>query len=137
MSKLASHSAAHIFERLRHTNALIQEVVATAYKIPLQTEKSVANIHEKDARQSRRNQLSQKSSAAFDQVYELCQSESLAEKNEMRGTMYAILARLATANEMLLQGASEEEILKEIAQLNEERRRFEENTRKLEQQGKA
>jgi hypothetical protein len=132
LSELASKSGAQVFERLRHANSLIQEVVALAHKTPLMAEKDAENIHETDPRQRRRNQLSEKSSAAFEQVYDLCQSERLAGENRMRAAMYAVLARLAAVNEIILQGASEEEVLKEIRRLNEERERFEEHTRKLE-----
>ena len=137
LAEMASRSGAQVFEQLRHANALIQEVVAIAHKTPLMAEKDAKNIHETDPRQHRRNQLSEKANSAFEQVYELCQSERLAAENRMRATMYAVLARLAAVNEMILQGATEEEVLKEIRQLNEERQRFEEHTRKLETAAQA
>jgi hypothetical protein len=50
----------------------------------------------------------------------------------MRAEMYAILARLASVNELILRGAAEEEILVELSQMREERHNFDEATRKLE-----
>jgi hypothetical protein len=124
LSKLASRSGARIFQRLRYANTLIQEVVAFAHKVPLQQGKDP---------QHRRDPLGQKTALAFDQVYELSQSETLAGESEMRRTMYAVLATLATVNKMILDGASDEEIRQETQKLNGERLAFEEHTRRLEQ----
>ena len=122
----------NVVERLRHASSLITEVVVTANKLPLQEHKGPVDIHERKGRQERRNDLSEKTNAATSQVYELAQSEKLAEENQLRGTMYAILAHLATVNELILKDAAEEEILAEIDKLRQEQRDFEENTRQLE-----
>jgi hypothetical protein len=90
----------------------------------------------KEPRQLRRNEISQKATAAFDQVYELAQSETLAEKNQARGAMYETLARLAEVNGVLLTDASDEEVLEELQQLREAQLNFEEATRKLEEESK-
>lgn len=137
LGQLSMYEGAKVFERLRHAQALIDEVIALAHKVPLQAEKSPTNIHEKEARQRRRNEISEKSTAAFDEIYDLCQSERLASEAEMRAVMYGLLARLAAANEALLEGASEEEVLVEIQKMREERQRFEKHTRELEARSQA
>jgi len=48
--------------------------------------------------------------------------------------MYMVLARLAEVNEALLTGASEEEVLAEIQKLREDQEKFEEASRKLEEE---
>lgn len=121
-----------VVERLRHASSLVTEVVITASKLPLQEQKGPVDVHERKGRQDRRNDLSEKTNAATSQVYELAQSEKLAEENQLRGSMYAILAHLTTVNELILRDAAEEEILAEIDKLRQEQRDFEENTRQLE-----
>jgi len=135
LSKLAVNS--NVLERLRYASSLIHQALAEAYKIPLKEQKGPTNIHETQARQERRNKLSQKMETAFDQIYELSQSEQLAGQNQMRATMYGLLSHAAATNEMILRGAAEEEILAEITKLREEQRAFEEATRQLEEQTKA
>ena len=138
MSKLTIDS--NIVERLRYANSLIHKALAEAYKpykLPLQEQKGPVNIHEAQARQERRNRLSQKMDTAFDQIYELSQSEQVAGQNQMRAVMYALLTHMAATNEKILRGAAEEEILAEVTKLREEQRAFEEATRQLEEQAKA
>lgn len=135
LSKLTVNS--NILERLRYANSLIHQALAEAYKQPLQEHKGPVNVHEAEARQERRNKLSQKMETAFDQIYELSQSEQLAAQNQMRAAMYGLLAHTAATNEMILRGAAEEEILAEITKLREEQRAFEEATRQLEEQAKT
>lgn len=135
LSKLTVNS--NILDRLRYANGLIHQALAEAYKQPLQEHKGAANIHEAQARQERRNKLSQKMETAFDQIYELSQSEQLAGHNQMRATMYALLSHTAATNEMILRGAAEEEILAELSKLREKQRAFEEATKQLEEQAKA
>jgi len=143
LGQIAARKGARIVERLRHANALIEEVVALGspimiagtVRIPGQTTPP-PDIHVKEPRQQRRNRISDKSSAAFDEVYDLAQTEAVASNNKTRAMMYMVLARLAEVNEALLRGASEEEVLAEIAKLREEQERFEEATRVMEEEAK-
>jgi hypothetical protein len=135
LSKLTINT--NIIERLRYANSLIYQAIAEAYKVPLQEQKGPVNIHEAQARQERRNRLSQKIDAAFNQIYELSQSEQLAERNQMRAVMYGLLTHMAAVNEKILRGAAEEEILAELTNLREEQRAFEEATRQFEEQARA
>jgi hypothetical protein len=135
LSKLTVNS--DIVQRLRYANSLIHEALAEAYKTPLKEQKDAANIHENQTRHERRNKLSEKMNAAFDQIYELSQSEQVAGQNQMRAVMYALLTHMAATNEQILRGAAEEEILAEVSKLHEEQRAFEEATRQLEDQAKA
>jgi hypothetical protein len=128
----------NILERLRYAGGLIHQSLAEAYKQPLKEEKGpVANIHEAQARQERRNRLSQRMDAAFEAIYELSQSEQVAAQNQMRAAMYGLLTHMAATMEMILRGAAEEEILAEMSKLHEEQRAYEEATRQLEEQTKA
>ena len=142
LGQLAAWKGARLQERLRHASALIDEVVASAFTVQIAGDvrvpgqAGVVDVHGKEARQQRRNELSQKAKAAFDEIYDLAQTEALAAENQKRATMYMILARLAEVNEALLKGASEEEILHEIERLREDQERFEEATRKLEEESK-
>jgi hypothetical protein len=130
LSKITS--SGDISERLRYAHALVNGVIVTASKVPLQDKKGPANIHEKTQRQIRRNALSEKTHAALDAVSELAESEKLAAENQMRAAMYAVVASLATVDALILRDAAEEEILDEIAELREEAAKFEEATRELE-----
>jgi len=121
-----------IIQRIRHAEGLIDQLIAEAHKLPLQKQKGPPNIHTPRERQDRRNSISDKTTSAFNQIYVLAQSEQLAEQSQMRAEMYAILARLASVNELILRGAAEEEILVELSQMREERHNFDEATRKLE-----
>jgi len=142
LGRVAARKGARLRDRLRHANALINEVVGSAcvlrvagtLKVPGQA--SPVNVHEKEPRQHRRNQISQKAAAAFDEVYDLAQAEALAAENQTRAEMYMVLARLAEVNEALLKGASDEEVMVEIEKLREEQERFEESTRILEEEAK-
>ncbi len=124
-----------LFTRLQLAQGQIREIIAYAHKVPLQTHKG--DIHAAEARQERRNELADKSRAAFDQIYELAQAKKLEEEARTRSQMYLAIARLATINAKILRDAAEEEILKEIAALHEENQRLEEATRELEARAAA
>jgi len=140
LGKIAARKGARFHERLRHADALINEVVASVLAVRIAGEVRVpgqadhANIHEKEPRQERRNRISEKAAAAFEEIYDLAQAEALAAENRTRAMMYMVLARLAEVNEVLLKGASDEEVLAEIQKLREDQERFEEATRKLEKE---
>lgn len=135
LSKLSVDS--NIIERLHLANSLIHQALAEAFKLPLQERKDPMNIHETQTRQERRNRLSQKMEEAFDQIYELSQSEQIAGQNQMRAAMYRLLTHMAATNELILRGAAEEEILAELTKLREDQSAYEEATRHLEEQAKA
>jgi hypothetical protein len=111
--------------------------VQVAGEVRIQGQKTSANIHEKEARQQRRNRISEKAEAAFDKVYDLAQTEAIAAQNQKRAAMYMVLARLAEVNEALLKGASDEEIMAEIEKLRKDQERFEAATRELEEEAKS
>ncbi len=142
LGQIAARKGARLHERLRHANALITEVIAAAHVVSIAGEVSIpgqakpANIHEKEPRKQRRNRISEKAAAAFEEVYELAQTEAVATANRTRAAMYMALARLAEVNEALLKDASDEEVMAEIEKLREDQERFEEATRKLEEETK-
>jgi hypothetical protein len=124
-------SSGNIYERLRAAHALVNEIIVFARKEPLQTKKGPSNIHEKTPRQLRRNEFSGKTHAAFDQIYDLAQSEKLAQENQVRVGAFMTLASLATIDALILMNAGEE-VIDEIAKLREVDSKFEEATRELE-----
>jgi hypothetical protein len=140
LSKEAAKKGAKLFARMHHADSLINEIIAEfmairpagRLRIPGQPEPE--NIHETESRQNRRNRVSQKVEAAIEEVYELAQSEALAEENQTRAVFYGVFAQLAQVNENILEGASNEEVLAEIEKLRQEQKRFEETTRKLEEE---
>ena len=140
LSKEAARKGAKLFARMHHADALIGEIIAEFMaprpaghlRIPGQPEPE--NMHEAESRQNRRNRVSQAVEAAIEEVYELAQSEALAEENHARAVFYGLFAHLAQVNENILEGASEEEVLAEIEKLRQEQKRFEETTRKLEEE---
>ena len=142
MGQIAARKGARLHERLRHANALIDEVVAEAFPIEpaghvqIPGQAAPVDIHEKEPRHERRNRISEKTSAAFDEVYDLAQTEALASQNRTRAIMYMVLARLAEVNEALLKDASDEEVLAEIEKLREDQESFEEATRIMEEEAK-
>jgi regulator of RNase E activity RraB len=113
---------------------LITEVIAIGYAVRPAGQLVVGDIHTRETRQRRRNELSAKALEAFDQVYEIAQTEALAEANELRIAAFEVLAHLAEVNSSILRDASEEEILAEMEKLREEQRNFEAATRELEEQ---
>jgi len=135
LGQVTGRRGAQFTQRLRYANALIVEVIAVGFPITI-AGTGPADIHKKEARQLRRNELSEKAMAAFDQVYELAQSEALAEKNRTRAMFYEILAHLAEVNSATLRDASEEEILDDLQEVREDQVKFEEATRKLEAEAK-
>ena len=143
LGHVAARKGARLQERLQHANWLITEVVASGFGgvpivggVQIPGQPAPANIHEKEPRRQRRNRISEKATAAFDEVYDLAQTEALASKNRTRAAMYMALARLAEVNEALLKDASDEEIMVEIEKLRENQERFEEATRLLEKEAK-
>jgi aminoglycoside phosphotransferase (APT) family kinase protein len=98
--------------------------------------KAPVDVHAKEARQERRNELSQKAHTATNQVFDIAQSEALAQENQVRAEMYRVLAHLATVDALILKDAAEEEILEAIEKLRREQREYEEATRKLESETK-
>jgi len=136
LSRDAARKGAKFHARLRHANCLIEQVIAEAFVTQVAGNLDVANVHRVDTRQQRRNRISEKCEAAFDEVYDLAQSEKLAKENRTRAVFYAVLAQLAQVNETILQGASDEEVLAQIQQLREEQRRFETTTREMEDEAR-
>lgn len=132
LRRMTAHKGAKLFERLRYADALITEVIAIGYAIRPAGQLAVGDIHTTETRQRRRNELSAKALEAFDQVYEIAQTEALAEANQLRIAAFEVLAHLAEVNSAILRDASEEEIVAEMEKLREEQRQFEEATRKLE-----
>lgn len=143
LSKEAARKGAKLFARMHHANALLSEIIAETTVISIAGQVTIPgqpvpeNVHEEEPRQRRRNRVCQKVEAAIDEVYELAQSEALAEENQARAVFYAVLAHLAQVNEHTLQGASDEEVLAEIRKLREDQERFEETTRKLEEEAES
>jgi hypothetical protein len=134
---MAAKRGAKLFERLRYADALISEVIALGSPIqPAGGRLPADDIHVKEVRQRRRNELSAKTIEAFDQVYEIAQTEALATENQLRTAAYEVLAHLAEVNAAILKDASEEEILAEMEKLREGQREFEEATRELEAETK-
>jgi hypothetical protein len=134
LSKEAARKGAKLHERLRHVNALIEQVIAEGLAVTVAGQAGSVDIHTAGERQQRRNRISDKCEAALNEVYELAQSQALAQQNQTRAIFYAIFAQLAHVNETLLKGASDEEIMTEIQKLREEQERFEDATRQLEEE---
>ncbi len=140
LSKETARRGGRVVERLRHSQALVREVIAIATefaapepaKVPLQAEKVAPNVQDREVRQNRRSRISQKTENAFDEVYELCHAKQISEQDALRGSMYAILARLAEVNEHILAGAAKEEILQDLDKLGEANDRYEQLTARLE-----
>ena len=139
LGRLTGRDKATVIKRLKYVDALITEVITTANPVQVAGQVKVAgraprNIHSKETRQERRNELSEKVHAATNQVFDLAQSEALAEENQMRASAYGVLAQLASVDELILRDAAEEEIIEAMEKLREEQREFEEATKKLEEE---
>jgi SepF-like predicted cell division protein (DUF552 family) len=135
LRKQAIKKGAKLLVRLRHANAILDELIAEAFGIRIASG-GPADVHVTESRQQRRNRISEKCEAAFDEIYELSQSERLAKENQTRAVFYAVLSRLAQVNEIILQGAAEEEILVEMQKLREDQDRFEKATEQLEEEAR-
>ena len=134
-----------LIQRLRYVDALITGIIATATPVRLAGRvkilgkapmKAPVDVHAKEARQERRNELSQKAHTATNQVFDIAQSEALAQENQVRAELYRVLAHLATVDALILKDAAEEEILEAIEKLKREQRVYEETARKLESEPK-
>ena len=139
LGRLTARDKSKLIQRLKYVDSLITEIVALAQSVEPVGQVQVAghvNVHAKEARQERRNELSQKVHTATNQVFDLAQTEALAEENQMRAVMYGILAQLATVDALILKDAAEEEILEAMDKLRQEQRNFEEATRELEAEAK-
>jgi hypothetical protein len=129
---MAAQRGAKLYERLRYADALVSQVIALGSPIQPAGGFAAGDIHTKETRQRRRNELGVKAIEAFDKVYEIAQTEALAEANQVRTAAYEVLAHLAEVNAAILRDASEEELLAGVEGLREEQRRFEEAIRRLE-----
>ena len=141
IGRMTLRDKSSLIQRLNYVDALITEIVATATSVRLAGRvkivgkppvKAPVDVHAKEARQERRNELSQKAHTATNQVFDIAQSEALAQENQVRAEMYRVLAHLATVDALILKDAAEEEILEAIEKLRREQREYEEATRKLE-----
>ncbi len=65
LAETTAKKGARITQRLRYANALLCDVLASGIVIGIAGSSSVANIHAKEPRQLRRNEISQKTAAAF------------------------------------------------------------------------
>jgi hypothetical protein len=137
LGQLTARDKAKVLQRLKYIDALITEIVALATAETIQPAGGVrtaghVDVHTKEARRERRNELSEKVHLATNQVFDLAQTEALAEENQMRAVMYGVLSQLAGIDAMILKDAAEEEIMEAMDGLRAEQREFEAATRKLE-----
>lgn len=138
LSKMAS---GNITERLRHVHALINEIVAEEGVQRFHAQGQGEETTRRDIRanvegQDRRNPLSEKTTLALEQLYDLTQSERV-KNTETRAAMYSVLARLATVNARILNNAAEEYVALEVHRLREEDKELEASTRELEERPQA
>jgi hypothetical protein len=141
IGRLTVQDKGRVVQRLKYLGALISEIVAVGMVVVPVGELNVpgrtpGDMHSKESRRERRNELSQKVHTAMSQVFDLAQSEALAEENRMRAEMFRVLAQLASIDALILKDAAEEEVLEGIEKLREEEREYEEATRRLEAEAK-
>ena len=135
-----------LIQRLKYVDALITGIITTGTPLSLAGRVKIpgkpptmapVDVHAKEARRERRNELSQKAHTAMNQVFDLAQSEALAQESQVRAGLYRVLAQLAMVDALILKDAAEEEILEAIEKLRREQREYEEATRKFESEAKG
>ena len=142
IGRITARDKPRLIQRMKYVDGLVSEIIAIGLGVKSAGEVRVVsgtpvNVHRKEARQERRNELSEKAHTAMNQLFDLAQSEALAQDNQMRAAMYKLLGQLASIDAQILRDTTEEEILEAMEKLYAEQRQYEEATRELEEEAKA
>jgi protein involved in polysaccharide export with SLBB domain len=89
---------------------------------------TIADIHKKEPRQKRRNEMSDAAFTALKELYEILQAKAFDEEKLMKAEGYMVFARVAEVNEVLLRDAGDEELFEKLDALEQENLKFEEDT---------
>ena len=68
---------------------------------------------------------------AFEQLYKIAKTEQVAEKSKFRIQAYQVLARLGMLNAALLRGATDEELLSNMIELEDENEHLEQTAKEI------
>ena len=124
-------------KQLRAVQANIHSLTAMGRAVTVAGSVRIAsNVHVMEPRQDRRNKISDKAMAAFDEMYELLQAKAFAEEQLLKAEGYMVLARLAEVNEVILRDAGDEELFEKLDALDQANDHLEENTEQLEAEAK-
>ena len=134
LGRLSGRDKVAMIQRLKHLDALVSEIIADVRA--MNASKELANRREQEARAQRFNDVAEKIRASMNQIFDLVQTEPLAEADQRRAVMYRVLARLAIVSATLLESAGEETTLAETAKLREDQLAFEEVAKQLEAEAK-
>ncbi len=119
---------------LRAAQASIHVLTALCKAVAIAgTVRVPSNIHVKEPLQQRRNEVSEKATAAFSEVYELLQAKAFDEEKLMKAQGYLVLARMAEVNEIILRDARDEERFEKLEEVDAENDKFEELTKRPEE----
>ena len=129
LGRLSGRDKGAVTQRLKHLDALVSEIIADV-RI-MNASKELANKREQEARAQRLNEVAEKIRASMNQIFDLVQTEPLAEADDRRAVMYRVLARLAVVSATLLEGATEGTTLAEADKLHEDQLAFEEVVKQL------
>jgi urease gamma subunit len=134
LGRLSGRDNGAVTQRLKHLDALVSEIIADV-RI-MNASKELANKREQEAGAQRLNEVAEKIRASMNQIFDLVQTEPLAEADDRRAVMYRVLARLAVVSATLLEGAAEGTTLAETDKLHEDQLAFEEVVKQLQDEAK-
>ena len=141
IGRMTPRDKTRLIQRMKYVDGLISEIIAIGTRVESAGEARIpgtpVDVHKKEARRERRNELSQKAHTAMNQLFDLAQSEALAQENQARAATYKLLAHVAAIDAQVLRDTTEEEILEAVEKLYAEQREYEEATRRLEAETKA
>jgi len=114
-----------LFTKLEQVQLKLKELIAMARvdKVPMKAEKDaqaskeVVGSKSYQERQQKRSQMLEKGLTAFDDLFQIAKSETVAQQSRYRTQTYMVMARLGMLNALLLRNAAEEEVLLAIEEL--------------------
>ena len=134
LGRLSGRDTAALTQRLKHLDALISQIIADVMAI--NAGKELVNKREQEVRGRRLNELPEKIRTSMNQIFDLVQTEPLADADQRRAVMFRVLARLAIVSATLLENAAEGSTLVEAEKLHEDQLAFEEVVKQLQDEAK-
>lgn len=133
-----------LFTKLEQVQLKLKELIAMAHleKIPLMAEKNARAAEEPagsksyQERQQKRSQMLEKGLTAFDDLFQIAKSETVAQQSQYRTQTYMAMVRVGMLNALLLRNAAEEEVLLAIEELEKGNEEFDAMLDELEKKAK-
>ncbi len=123
--------------RLRRIHDLIEEIVILARKTPMREQKDAKVKNQAfEERKKKRDHLFELGMEAYEELRKISQSEKASKEAEFRMRAFTIMARVGMFNAAVIRDQEAEDVVLQMAELEEENERIDEEIEKLVKENK-